>query len=407
MTIRFHDPTPLYRQVEEGIRQRIESGEFKPGERLPPQYELAQEYQVSMITVRRAINNLVHQGVLFTRPGKGTYVEEPGRSLLLDQQKTIGLVLRSIQNPYFSMILEGIEEEVSQNGYFLLLSSSEDRLTKEEILIQHFLEVGVGGLIIASMSHSYRASPMMRKLHESGYPYVMVSYIEDPEVYYVGCDHRKGAYMATEYLIKQGYRKIGYVNAEIGNLLGERRKEGFLKALQDYGVPFDRRYLFHMRLGGEWYYYQSGYEIGEILAGMEDRPEAVFVYNDLSALGLEQAVLDAGLRIPEDLAIIGFDDIRQAAIAPVPLTTVHQPTREIGRAAFAVLRQRMAGAQVPAQTILEPKIVVRESCGPKRVRHSATARDARPGKAPSASEAKRPASGTARTAKAPGDLKSP
>ncbi|MFQ6618159.1 MAG: LacI family DNA-binding transcriptional regulator, partial [Fidelibacterota bacterium] len=169
--------------------------------------------------------------------------------------------------------------------------------------------------------------------------------------------------LATEHLIKLGYERIGYVNGEEGNLLGELRKKGYLRALHRYKKSFNEKFIFRLRLHGEWYDYKSGYEIGEQFSTLSERPDAMFVFNDLSALGFERAILDQGLKVPEDVAIVGFDDIKRGVVAPVPLTTVHQPTNQIGALAVETLKKRIEGGETPVRVLLKPDLIVRKSCG--------------------------------------------
>jgi DNA-binding LacI/PurR family transcriptional regulator len=190
----------------------------------------------------------------------------------------------------------------------------------------------------------------------------MVSYIADENIPFVGCDHERGGFMATEYLVKLGYQRIGYINGESGNVVGDLRRRGLAAALKIHGRRLDKRFLFHLRHKGERYDYQSGYEIGEKFAKLKLRPDAMFVYNDLSALGFEEAVLANGLRVPEDVAIIGFDDIERGEYAAVPLTTIRQPSDLIGKQAMELLLRLMEGKQAPQRRILQPQLVARGSC---------------------------------------------
>ncbi|MBO8131050.1 MAG: GntR family transcriptional regulator [Candidatus Marinimicrobia bacterium] len=363
MAIDFTNPEPLYKQVAEDIRSKIARGELKEGDQLEPQEILAQKYGVSMITIKKAIGDLSNEGLLLTRAGKGTFVSRKSRGVDFAKHKTIGIVLRDFNSPYFSLIMQAVEEKASSMGINVLLSSSSNRAEKEESMINHYLEIGVGGLIIASMARIYHATPIIRKLHDEGFPYIMVSYIDDEDIYFVGTDNEEGGYLAGVHLAKLGYRKIGYINGEVGNVVGEKRKKGFVKALEEFGIEFDSKFEFHLRLRGEWNDYQSGYEIGEYFIGLSEKPEAMFVYNDLSALGFQRALIERGIRVPEDVAIVGFDDIKRGVVAPVPLTTIHQPTDKIGEKAFEILLMRMDGKEVPVRTILSPYVVVRESCG--------------------------------------------
>src|SRR5690606_3147121 len=123
------------------------------------------------------------------------------------------------------------------------------QLEKEERQIERFRAMGVDGLLIASMDQSHRASDPIRTLHAAGFPYVMVSYVDDPDLYMVGFDHEKGAYEATAHLIEQGYRRIGYMGAEAANRLSELREQGYRRALEEHGLSPDEKLIFR-RLEG-------------------------------------------------------------------------------------------------------------------------------------------------------------
>lgn len=278
------------------------------------------------------------------------------------EQKSIGLVLNDLTSPFFSMIIPSVEELASENGFNLLLSNTSQRLDKEESQIEHFRRMGVDGLIIASTSHQYHATPSIRKLHDDQFPYAMVSYVEDTDIYYVGTDHEEGAFLATEHLISCGYKTIGYISAEPGNLLGELRRKGYARALESHGICLRNELVFPL----DWNDYESGFKFGNEFVQMTDRPEAMFVFSDLAALGFEQVVSDHGFRIPEDVAIVGFDDIKRDLYAPVPLTTVHQPTNVIGRFAMETVLKRIRNEPTEVRTILEPELVIRASCGANR-----------------------------------------
>lgn len=357
MSIDFTDPKPLYLQIVDSIKDKISSGILKAGDQISSHNELAQEYGVSLITVKKALTELIHEGVLFSRIGKGTFVARPAVAVDFARHRTIGLVLSDLKNPFFSLILQSVEQKISENGYNLLLSNSSKQIEKEESLIHRFRNIGVDGMIIASSSHIYRATDTIRKLKDENFPFVMVSYIEDEDIYYVGSDHEQGAFMATEHLIQQGYERIGYISGEAGNLLAQLRLQGYRRALEHYGKIFRDDFIFPLPM--KFKDYDSGYQIGQQFFQMPDRPDALFVYNDLSALGFEQAVLDQGYHIPDDVAIVGFDDIERGKYAPVPLSTIHQPTDEIGQMAYQKLMKIIDNEPVEVRTILKPELIVR------------------------------------------------
>lgn len=368
MPIDVQNSTPLYLQIIDDIKSKIAARQLKAGDQIGSHAELTSKYGVSLITVKKALTTLIQQGVLYSRVGKGTYVAQLSPDTHDEQHPTIGLVLQDIRSPFFSRVMHSVEHGAYELGYHVLLGNSSGKPEKEDAQIARFRTFGVKGLIIASMSHEYHASPTIRKLSREGFPFVMVSYIADENIPFVGCDHEQGGYMATEYLIKLGYQRIGYINGEKGNLVGALRERGFAAALKAHGKKLDKRFLFHLRHKGERYDYQSGYEIGGKFAKLNVRPDAMFIYNDLSALGFEDAVLAGGLRVPEDVAIIGFDDIERGQYASVPLTTIRQPSDPIGKQAMELLLQLMEGRETPRRRILQPQLIVRDSCRTGKLR---------------------------------------
>jgi DNA-binding LacI/PurR family transcriptional regulator len=370
--IDFNDPTPLYEQIEKSVKRKIEAGELKPGDPIGSHKELSLEYNVSIITVKKALSNLVNEGILYTRVGKGTYVsEQPQKKLDILKHKTIGLVLRDIKHPFFSMIVHGVEERAYELGYNILLSSSSNKIEKEESQINHFREIGVDGLIIASLSLEYRATDYIQKIHRENFPYIMVSYMHDPDYWYVGSDQELGGFMATEHLIKLGYKSVGYLHIGKGNLLSEVRKNGYNRALNEYDIPFDSDLVFF--LGRENFdsgtdRFQLGYEFGKSFKSLQKKPDALVIYSDLTALGFEQAAIEEGIIIPDDIAIVGFDDITLSQYSPVPLTTIHQPSDKIGRMAVDIIQKRIDGSGVGNRTIFKPTLIVRDSCGAKKIK---------------------------------------
>lgn len=361
MSIDFHNSRPLYLQIVDDIRCQIESGNLRVDDQVGSQNDLAQKYNVSLITVKKALSELIKEGLLYSRVGKGTYVARQTTEGHNASSKTIGLVLQDLKSPFFSLIAQEAENAAFNRGYSMLFTHSSGQLTKEESQIEHFREMGVSGLIIASMTHVHYANETIRKLHNEGFPYVMVSYIHDPDIFFVGTDHEYGGYIATKHLIEEGYERIGCVTGEQGNIVGELRYKGFARALEEAGRELNDNYVFNLPRGGEWYDFTSGYEVGKIICELGDRPDAVFVYNDLTALGLQRAILESGLRIPGDIALVGFDDIDRALYARAPLTTVKQPTDEIGARAVDLILKRHNNQYAPVKTVLPPELVIRSS----------------------------------------------
>ncbi|MEQ8523416.1 GntR family transcriptional regulator [Gracilimonas sp.] len=363
MAIDFQDSTPLYVQIVKDIKTKISTGKLETGQQLKTHKELAKEYDVSLITVKSALSSLIDDGYLFSRVGKGTFVANKEDTPTISQHDSVGLVLQDLKNPFFSLIAHMVEETAYSKRYNLLLSNSSSKIEKEEGQITHFKKMGVKGLIIATFRKKPHAPEIIRNLHNEDYPYVMVSYVADEDIWYVGTDHEGGAHMGTKHLIDLGYTKIGYINSYTNNALGEVRHTGFKRALSEYDIPynpdFNLRPSFPNSLNG----FDTGYQLGDVFNQLEHKPEAYFSYNDLTALGFIKRIQELGYRVPEDVAVVGFDDIDQADYANVPLTTIHQPVEKIGAAAIDKLINRIEGRPTEHRTIFPPTLVIRESCG--------------------------------------------
>ena len=151
MKINMTDPTPFYEQIENFLKYEIRNGVLKEGDQIGSHKELAKKYDVSLITVKKALSNLIKDGVLISRIGKGTFVSAGHKKIDISKHQTIGLVLRDLNHPFFSPIVKSVEKKVSELGYNLLLASTSGDKEREENQIAHFKSIGVTGLIIASI----------------------------------------------------------------------------------------------------------------------------------------------------------------------------------------------------------------------------------------------------------------
>lgn len=354
--------TPLYQQVALDIRQKILAGEMAVGSQLPPHRELAVQYDVSMITINKALSGLVSEGILHSRVGRGTFVAlRPADSE--SAKTTLGFVLRDLSSPFFSLVAHAAQQRADELGYGLLFSSSSNRLDREDEQIRRFRDLGVSGLIIASMSRTYRISESIQALHETSFPYVMVSYTDGADVPFVGMDLDQAGYLATQHLLAMGRQRIGYVGDKFGSIMCELRGRGYRRALEQSGIPVDPALQFEYPFEGEWNDYRSGYAIAERVASLTDKPDAMFVFNDLGALGFLDGLLDRGIQVPEEIAVVGLDDIELAGRARMPLTTVRQPVERIGAMAVDTILARLRGESPATRQILSPELIVRRSSG--------------------------------------------
>ncbi len=276
-----------------------------------------------------------------------------GRSLRRRVTENVGVVFyRESQplsgNPFYSRVLEGIEAELAINGYNLVL-----HLVQEDDDVPKFLrERQVDGLIlVGSLSEAF-----LDAISEADLPKVFV----DPRrpvshASQVLIDNEHGAYLATQYLIRKGHRRIGFISGDLGRMSFHQRFQGYARALRYYGIPLDERLV---QTGG----LESGYDHVRELLSLSDPPTAIFSGNDINAIYGYKAVRDAGLDIPADVSFVGFDDIELSRLTVPPLTTIRVYKEELGSIAVRQLLSAISNPnQKPTTVIVPTKLVERES----------------------------------------------
>lgn len=378
MRIDHSTATPLYQQIAAEIRRQVVDGKLKVGERLPPHRELAKQLGVSLITINKALSGLVSEGVLNSRVGFGTTVAVRPAALAVPPLGTpdpaagrmLGFVLRDLNSPYFSALANECERHAHARGYGLLMLSSGNVAEREDGQLRRLLAAGVEGLLVVSMSRTtYRLTESLLELQAQRFPFAMVSYTVGDHVPYVGMDAEAAGAIAAEHLIALGRRRFGFVTDRFGSLSGEARSAGYRRVVREHGLVMSDGMVFEYPYEGEWNDYRSGRELGMHIAGRTERPDALFVFNDLGALGIIDGLTAAGVKVPDDIAVIGIDGIAMGAHAPVPLTTVRPPMDQIGEHAVNAVLAQIAGVPHRFPDLLTPRLIVRESCGaPARLR---------------------------------------
>jgi len=355
---------PLHLQLAELLREEIVAQDYRPGDQLPSQQHLAARYRTSLITVKRALAELKAEGIIYGEPGKGMYVNLPVASQLPESQNgtTVGVIIYPSINPFWGEIASAVCEAAAEEGWGVVL---EDGHAAEGVLsVEEFANSEMpGGFVVGVRLPPDRLRSGLAPLRETGLPFVMVSYTDDASVDYVGVDHVRGAYLATRHLIELGYRSIWYVTPDVSHPLSGLRYQGFLWAVGQDGAV--RTNVFGPEPGERLPVnrYRAGYELGLRMAELEELPEACFAFSDLVALGLIRALRENAIEVPDEVAVVGFDDMALAKLAVVPLTTVRQPLREIGYRSVEILGRRLKGERGPTRILLEPELIVRDSCG--------------------------------------------
>jgi len=269
----------------------------------------------------------------------------------------IGLIVPDITNPFFTNIARGVEDVASAHNYSLILGNSDEDPEKEKKYLQLLGSKQADGLIIAvtARSHEYLQSlPIQhlalvsidRSLFDLGIDTVMV-------------DNRAGARTAIEHLIALGHRRIGLVTGIRGIAPTEERLLGYTEALEKHGIAVDPALIAvsYARVGG-------GERGAMQLLALENRPTALFMMDGTMAIGALQAIAKSGLRCPEDIALVCFDDFTWAAVMRPHLTVIDQPTYEIGQRSAHLLFERLQNRKrAPREIRLQTQLIVRESCG--------------------------------------------
>jgi DNA-binding LacI/PurR family transcriptional regulator len=276
------------------------------------------------------------------------------RSLVTQRTSIIGLAVAWVSDPFLAQLVEGIEDAAQEHGYTVILSSFYGEPDREREVLSTFRERRVDGMIVKSscLDTDYRSLFM-----QFGLPIVLIN---RPEyIYSVSTDNLHGGRLATEYLLDLGHSRIGYIAAEEGMRTNLDRLEAYKEALQGRGIAFDPALV----APGDGYVEGGKGAMSRLLA-LPSPPTAVFCYNDLTAIGAALAVREAGLQVPGDISLVGFDDIELAAYFHPPLTTVRQPAYELGRRAMEMVLALMANGQKTTSVMLMGELIVRQSCRP-------------------------------------------
>jgi LacI family transcriptional regulator len=307
---------------------------------------------------RQRVREDVRQRIMALAREHGYQPNYMARSLRTKRSYVIGTVIPDIANPFFAILYRGIEDALAQREYSAILANTDDDRAMEQRSIAMLRGRQVDGLILAT---ARRDDPAIEALAEAGFPFMLVNRHTDvPHPNAVVPDDYAGAMAAVEHLIELGHRRIAHIAGSDEISTGHMRRTGYRAALERHGLPFEPELL------AEGSYRESGgYEAMRQLLSLGQRPTGVFAVNDLAAAGAIRAAQEAGLRVPEDLSIVGFNDLSMAAQTAVRLTSMRLPLREMGVAAAEGLLRQLNGGDPGAEPVVMPvSLVVRESTGP-------------------------------------------
>jgi len=277
------------------------------------------------------------------------------RSLRSQKSAKIGLVVSDIRNPFFTAIGRAVEDAAYEQGYSVLMCNTDENPEKEKMYLNILHDESVAGVIF-SPTHQFSTST---EKFNSGMPFVIIDRtVKTEKADMVLLDNFSAAYELASHLVENGYRKIAglFGNA---STTGKDRQRGFQEALQERNLKPAAVHFVEPRI-------KHGYDMTVELLTQADRPDAIFTSNSLLTAGAFQAIRDCNLTVPDEVALVGFDETTWGALVDPPITLIVQPTEEIGRTATELLFQRIAeGERAPKTVILKGKMLVRGSSAPR------------------------------------------
>lgn len=339
--------------------------------------DIAKTAHVSNSTVSRALRNspLVNRetGDLIRRIAEdaGYRPSAAARSLVTRRTHTIGVVVTTISDPFVADVVSGIEDAAEAQGFSVFLANSHAEPAREKRVVRSFEERRVDGIIVTS---SRVGSLHVSMLSQMEVPVVLLNNQHDNEAAHsVMIDNHGGSFAATQHLTGHGHRRIGYIGDRLGYQSDSERLAGYRAALEAAGIEFDEALVAR----GDGKPEGAREALGQLLS-LARKPTGIFCYNDMSALGVMHEAGKRGLHVPEDLSLVGFDDLYISQYLNPPLTTVRQPMAGMGRMATETLLRLIAREPAPPVVTVRGELIVRESvCAPRVVR--AQARSARAG----------------------------
>ena len=325
--------------------------------------DIAREAGVSHSTVSRALSNspLVKEEtkrrIRQIAERKGYTPHALARSLVTRRTQTVGVVVTTIADPFVSEIVRGIEETGQTRQYSVILCESNAEPGRELAAVRALHEKRVDGIIVTASRVGDLYMPL---LEDFGVPIVLVNNQQTGRyVYSIGTDDHKGGEIATEHLLSLGHERIAYIASPNNARSSQARMDGHVRALSAHGIAADPS-LFANGDGKP----AAGGLAAARLIGHSHPPTAVLCYNDMTAIGAMRAIKDAGLRIPEDISVVGYDDIPIVEYLDPPLTTIVQRKYDMGCMAMEMLLNLVAGLQEVRDVSIEPTLVVRGSTAP-------------------------------------------
>ena len=327
--------------------------------------DVAEKLNISVSTVSRVVNNKSYvnprtREKVLKALGELSYSpNQVARSLKNKSTNTVGIVVPDISEDFFSHVIKGIDYILSHNGYSIILCDTGEKTEKEELYLNLLIEKQIDGLILATVSKKHL---LVQNIIDKGLPVIFIDNLPKLKNSYdsVIIDNTKASHMAVEHLIKLGHRCIGIITGKQDETTGYDRLLGYKKALQDNNIKIDESLI---TIGD--FKEKSGYDSMKVLLDKNRSITAVYVASSKMTYGAIKAITERGFRIPEDIALVGFDIHDPSGLITPSITTIIQPEENIGKAAAELMLKKLNenGEKFNQKIVLEPNILIRDSCG--------------------------------------------
>ena len=356
---------PKYLHIVETLKKNLSSGHYRGGARLPSEAELTRRFKVSRMTVVKAIQHLQKEGLVVRRVGSGTYAAPESGS----ESLVFGLLIPDLgETEIFEPLCRGMVRSPQARTHSLLwghsFASADNKEEQAKQLCHHYLEQKVNGVFFAPLEFSPHREQVnraiLKTLDQANVPVILLdrcglAFPAAGRHDLVGLDNRRAGYVVTEHLLRQGAKSIAFLAREGSVETVEARIVGCREALYARGKSLADTVIVRKEP-------MDPEEIREALKRCSI--DAFVCANDHTAANLMKTLLGIGIRIPQDIRIVGFDDVSYASLLPVPLTTMHQPCGNIGAAAMSAMLERIHNSSLaPRSILLDAHLVVRQSCG--------------------------------------------
>jgi LacI family transcriptional regulator len=322
--------------------------------------DVAKALGISYSSVSRALNNKpgvsneTRKRVIAQANKMGYQPNDMARGLVRKQSNTIGVIIPDIANSFFGEVTEGIIDTANENGYTIFLCISNWDVEIEKKYLKTLQEKQVDGIILKTCK-DYKE---YKYKDEINVPYIILEgrFINDSSL--VEVDNKKGAYIGTKYLLDQGYKSIAFAGGKKDSYTNMQRVKGYISALDEYGIKVDKELILYSEFSAK-----AGYNAAKQLLNNNKKIDAIFAGNDVMALGVLDYASTNGYNVPEELGVMGFDDIFYAELPQIQLTTIHQPKYDLGKYALQILLEEIHQGEnrTHKRIILEPKLVIRNT----------------------------------------------